>query len=115
VAFRTARELVANWYGDELVSDIAESDFSVGTSALLVAKRNGATIWRAISNNGAATIYVSSKPGLAVNQGIAVAAGGIVSFNAVEDFDLVGCDLYAISSGAANAVHVIHLRLIGGN
>jgi hypothetical protein len=114
VNFGTARELIAGFYGDELVSNIDETDYTVGTSALLIAKRNGATIERIITNNGAATIFVSSRPSVAANTGIALGAGNSLSISAIEDYDLASCDLYAISSGAGNAVHVIHLRLIGG-
>jgi hypothetical protein len=113
VSIQTARQLLANWYGDELVSNIDESDFTVGTSALLIAKRNGATVTRIITNNGAATIFVSAKPSVAANQGIALVSGGTLGLSALEDLDLASCDLYAISASSGNAVHVIHLRLIG--
>jgi hypothetical protein len=113
VPYRTARELVRNWYGDDLVSNIDESDFTVGTTALLIAKRNGATIWRSITNNGAATIFVSAHSAVAANQGIAIGVGNSLILSAIVDFDLASCDLYAVSSGAGNAVHCINLRLIG--
>lgn len=113
MSIQTARELIASWYGDELVSNIDDSDVTVGTTAILIAKRNGATITRVITNAGAATIFVSSKSSIAANQGIALVAGGTLSVNALEDFDLASCDLYAISASSGNAVHVMHLRLIG--
>jgi hypothetical protein len=113
VPLKTAREFIASFYGDPLVSNIDDSDVTVGTTAILVAKRNGATITRVITNNGAATIFISSKSNIAANQGIALGAGGSLSLSAIEDFDLASCDLYAISGSSGNAVHVTHLRLIG--
>jgi hypothetical protein len=113
VAIGTAREFLTSEYGDPLVSNIDETDFTVGTSALLIAKRNGATIKRAITNNGAAAIFISANPAVADNTGIQLGPGQTLILSALIDFDLASCDLYAISSGSGNAVHVIHLRLIG--
>ena len=109
----TARELLANWYGDELVSNILETDVTVGTAPILIAARAGAVIERVISNNGAATIFVSSKAGVAANTGIALGSGNTLSFQALSDFDLASCDLFAISAGTGNAVHVISTQLVG--
>jgi len=109
----TARDFLASLYGDEMVSSIDETDVTVGTSAILIAKRNGACIELIITNNGAAAIFVSSKVGVAANTGIQLAAGGTLSFDARTDFDLASCDLFAISGTAGQAVHVISVQLIG--
>ena len=108
-----ARELLADWYGDELVSNIIETDVTVGTTAILIAARDGAVIARLITNNGAATIFVSSKAGVAANTGIAVGVGNTLVLQALDDFDLASCDLFAISGGAGNAVHVVSTQLVG--
>lgn len=113
MSIRTARELLADWYGDELVSNILETDVTVGTAAILLAARDGAVIRRVISNNGAATIFVSSKANVAANTGIPVNSGGTLTFSAIEDADLASCDLFAISVGAGNAVHVVSSQLVG--
>jgi hypothetical protein len=109
----TARDFLASLYGDEMVSSLDETDVTVGTSAILIAKRNGSCIERIISNNGAAAIFVSSKVGVAANTGIQLAANATLSFTAREDFDLASCDLFAISTAANNPVHVIAVNLIG--
>lgn len=96
-----------------MVSSIDETDVTVGTSVVTVAKRNGACIERIISNCGAATIFVSSKVGVAVNAGIPLAAGGTLSFQVKIDVDLASCELFAISAGAGNGVHVISVNLVG--
>lgn len=96
-----------------MVSSIDETDVTVGTSAILLAKRNGATVERIITNNGAAAIFISSRVGVAANTGIQLAAGGTLSFEARADFDLASCDLFAISTAAGNAVHVIAVNLVG--
>lgn len=109
----TAREFVTSLYGDELVCNLPGGDFTVGTSVVLIAKRDAAVIARAITNNGAAAIFVSPLVGVAANQGIAVNPGVTLVLSAREDFDLAWCDLYAISAGAGNAVHVGNTQLVG--
>ena len=96
-----------------MVSSIDETDSTVGTSVTQIAKRNGACVERIITNNGAAAIFVSSKVGVAANTGIQLAAGGTLSFQVKVDFDLASCDLFAISTAAGNAVHVISVNLVG--
>ena len=113
MAIGTAREFLTSEYGDPLISDITETDFTVGTSALLIAKRNGATIKRTLTNNGVAAIFIAANPAVAANTGIQLGPGQTLIISTLQDFDLASCDLYAISASAGNAVHVIHLRLIG--
>jgi hypothetical protein len=110
---QTARDLLMQRYGDRLVSSIDETDVTVGTSVAWIAKRSGACIERIVSNCGAATIYVSGKSGVAANTGIPLAAGATLSLQAIVDFDLASCDLYAISGSAGNAVHIIAVNLVG--
>lgn len=113
MAIRTARELLNFRYSDEMVSSIVETDVTVGVAAIQIATRNGSAIERIITNNGANTIYVSSKVSVAANTGIALAAGATLTFTALDDFDLASCDLFAISLNAGNPVHVISTQLIG--
>jgi hypothetical protein len=113
VSINSAREFLLSEYGDALISSIDETDVTVGTNVVLIAARNGACLERIISNNGAAAIFVSSKVGIAVNKGIQLAAGGTLSFDTRNDFDLASCDLFAISAGSGNPVHVIAVNLVG--
>jgi hypothetical protein len=113
MTIRTARDLVAYRNSDALVSNIIEADVTVGTTAIWLAPRGGAIIERIITNNGAAAIAISTLTSVTATKGIQLAAGGTLSFQALEDFDLATCDLYAISSGAGNSVHVISVQLVG--
>lgn len=115
MGINTARDFLTALYGDELVSSIDETDVTVGASAVKIVKRNGARLEVIISNNGTAAIFVSSLVGVAVNTGIQVPSNGTLSFDTRSDFDLASCDLYAISAGSGNAVHVIAVNLIGAD
>jgi len=114
MAFSGARSLLQEWYGDEVVSNLVEADFTVGTSATRIAQQDPAVIGRAISNNGSAPIFVSSLAKIAANQGFAVGPGATAELNVLEDFDLASCDLFAISASPGNAVHVISTQIVGG-
>ena len=113
--FNNARNFLAEWYGDTVVSNIEEADFTVGTSAVRIAQQDPAVITRAISNNGTAPIFVSSLAKLAVGQGFMVAVGDTANLSVLEDFDLASCDLFAISASPGNAVHVISTQIVGGS
>lgn len=113
MAFSTAREFVAAQYGDELVSNILETDVTVGVAAIQIAKRDSAVIERIISNNGAQSIFIGTRSSVALNQGIPLASGSTLSITARDDFDLASCDLFAISAAAGNPVHVISMQLVG--
>ena len=113
VKISSARDLLESYYGSRLVSNLQEHDYTVGTSAVRIAVQDPAVTERIITNNGSASIFVSSLPGVAVNAGIVVGPGASINPEVLTDRDLAFCDLWAISGSAGNAVHVISTQLIG--
>jgi hypothetical protein len=112
VSIRTCRDLLAYEYGDELVCTFHELDYTVGTAVVQIARGSGKRIWITITNWGAAAIAVSTKPDVTATTGMIVAPNGFLNLHWRNDSDLSTAQLYAISSGAGNAVHVSEQVLI---
>lgn len=113
MGINSARDLLASYYGSELVSNLDESDTTVGTTAVRIARQDPANVARDITNNGANPIAFSSKPQVTATTGIQLAPGQTAYIFVLGDLDLAFCDLWAISADAGNSVHVVNTQLIG--
>jgi hypothetical protein len=90
-----------------------ESDVTVGTSAVKLGTQANIRIAVGISNSGAATIAVGFTNAVTATTGIQVAAGSSLFFNWINDGETVNSDLWAISAGSGNGVHVVEYKLSG--
>jgi hypothetical protein len=113
MGINSGRDLLAAYYGSRLVSNLQEHDVTVGTSVTRIVHQDPAAIAHDITNNGAAAIVFSSKPQVTATTGVQLSPGQTVSLNILSDYDLVGCDLFAISASSGNSIHVISTQLIG--
>lgn len=108
----TLRDLLAAYVGDGLHTDALEADFTVGTSAVRIAQPNARRTEIIITNWGAAAIAVGLTNGVTATTGWIVGASAWISLVWFPDLDLASAELWAISGGAGNAVHVLERRIV---
>ncbi len=101
------RTLLAEYYGIQLRTRPRESDVTVGTTAVALGQFTRSRLNIYISNNGANPIFIGFSSAVAVNTGIQVPANGFTALTWIPDNELVIQDMFAISSAAGNAVHVV--------
>ena len=113
MAISTCRDLLALEFGDSLLSNFNESDVTVGTTALILVAGNARRIWLTITNWGAAAIAISTKANVTATTGIIIPSNGFLNLNWRADADMSAAQIYAISSGAGNSVHLTEQVLVG--
>ena len=107
--------LLLSFYGRTFNGQLTESDITVGTTVVQLAKANAPRFWLTFANNGAATILISNSRAVTSTTGWPIAAGGTLGLSWIEDADLPTLDWYAISGGAGNSVHVLERVASGEN
>lgn len=109
----TARELIEIYFGTKVLTRVVESDVSVGTSVVQLGKNANVRTGVALCNTGAAAVAVAFNNGVTVTTGIILVTNQSMFFNWLTDGETVSQDLWAISSGSGNGVHVIEYVLSG--
>ena len=107
------RALLELYFGDALHTDGVEADFTVGTTALRILQPNIRRVEVIVTNWGAAAIALGLSNAVTNTTGWIVGSNSWVSLSWINDLDLCAKELWAISAGAGNAVHVLELRLMG--
>jgi len=110
---RTLRDLLRSFVGDGVRADKLEADFTVGTTAVRIAQPNARRVGLIVTNWGAASVALGFTNGVTATTGWIVGASAWVSFSWFADLDITAQEIWAISAGAGNAVHVIERLLIG--
>ena len=113
MSIQTCRDLLFAEYGDELVCNFLETDVTVGTTVVQLARGNGRRIWLTMTNWGAAAISLSVNPAVTATTGLIIPPNGYLNFSWRADADLSTAQIYAISGGAGNSVHVSEQVLVG--
>ena len=107
------RDLLALYVGDQVRTQGLEADFTVGTTAVRIAQPNIQRVELIVTNWGAAAIALGLGNAVTATTGWIVNSNAWVSLAWFADLDFVAGELWAISAGAGNAVHVIERRMIG--
>jgi len=108
---RSVRDLLALVYGAPLHTDPFEADFTVGTTAVRIAQPNVRRTEIIVTNWGAAAIAIGMTNTVTATTGWIVGSNNWGSFVWWPDLDLTIAELWAISAGAGNAVHVLERLL----
>jgi hypothetical protein len=112
--FRSARELLAAFYGGVLNTLPSESDYTIGTAAAVLCSNDlGQRIGRLLSNTGSTNFAVSYNPAVTITTGFLLLPGGTFRDDWYYDGDLVERPIYAISSGAGGTLHMLERVLVG--
>jgi len=109
----TLRDLLALYVGDRLHTDALEADFTVGTTAVRIAQPNIRRTEIIITNWGAANVAIGMTNGVTATTGWILGINAWMSLVWFADLDLAAAELWAISAGAGNAIHVLERRLVG--
>jgi hypothetical protein len=112
--FLTVQDLLAAFYGGAFVTNPLESDFTIGTTAVMLNSNGpGVRVKAALSNTGSTNIAISFNPTLTITTGILLLPAGYLELDWYYDGDLVSRPLYAISAGAGGTLHMLERFLAG--
>jgi hypothetical protein len=112
--FRSVQELLIAFYGSGFITEPFETDYTIGTTAVLLGSvRLGQRVGRTLSNTGATNFAISYSPNVQISTGFLVLPAGTFSDDWYYDGDLVNRPLYAISSGAGGTLHMLERALTG--
>ena len=113
---RSVQELLALFYGIGIITEPAESDYTVSTAAVQLGDplTPGQRISRFLSNTGSTSFAISYSPNVTIATGALVLPGGTFIDDWYYDGDFLNRPLYAISSAAGGTLHMIERVLTGG-
>lgn len=103
------------WFGYSLPVDEAESDVTVGITAIRLVGVNARRAKVQFSNFGGSTIVIGTSAAVTAAKGIPIAPGLTGEFDWQTDYDRVIEEFWAISAAAGNAVHVTETITTGAD
>lgn len=105
---RTTSDLVQERLGVrsyEVLNPVVEE---IGVAAIQILRTNPNRLWISIVNLSANIVYVSPFANVAAAAGYRLNAnGGTISFNYMEDLELVSREWWGIAAGANSAVMIV--------
>jgi hypothetical protein len=107
-------DLLKDTFGVTTMTREPAANIAVGVAVGRVLEYNDNRLGLTFINQGATTLYLSTKKGIAVGDGYRLlAAGGSISFSWQEDFDLVAQEWYGISSAAGGVLSYVEVVTYG--
>ena len=106
---QTLAEYVAGLWGDEVVL-IPKQTIAVLTTPTRVLKNNPRRFEAMIINRGSGQVDLDWNSNLVLGDGLPLASLATLNLIAFEDGELVGYDLYAISSAVGNSLAVYEVQ-----
>lgn len=110
-----APEFLERQFGAGIEVDLAPGDFTVGITAVILAKPNGRRVRVRLSNFGGGIVALGIDQGVTATTGTPLAPGETIEFTCLEDFSEPTRQIIGISAVAGNAVHVVETVLTGSS
>jgi voltage-gated potassium channel Kch len=112
--FRSVRELLAAFYGGAFLTEPMDSEYTIGTTAVILgSSRLGQRVLRALSNTGTTNFAISYNPAVTISTGFLLQPGGFYKEDWYYDGDLLERPLWAISSAGGGTLHMLERTLVG--
>jgi hypothetical protein len=110
---RSARDFFLRQWGVLAITRPHESDYTVGTTAVLLGSTIEQRIGWNLSNTGTVNVAVAFSQGVTITTGLLLEPGGFLTANWFYDLELVTRNIYAIGAGSGATLHLIE-NLIAG-
>ena len=110
---RSARELLAAFYGLPVITQPQESDYTIGTTAVPIGKYPNTRLAWNLSNTGAGNIAFGFSAAVTITTGFLLEPGGFSRSTWYYDFELVTYPLWAIGAGSGETLYMLENVLTG--
>jgi hypothetical protein len=110
---RSAREMVLATYDALATTKPHESDYTVGTTAVLIGSTNFQRLGVIVSNTGSVNAAIGFSPNVTITTGLLLLQGGVFVLTWFFDLELVQRPLYAIGASASATLHMVENAITG--
>jgi len=110
---RTAREMVIATFEALATTQPVESDYTIGTTPVLLGVANLQRLGWWLSNTGTPNIAISFNPALTIATGILLTTGGFAQSTWFYDLELVQRPIWAIAASSGATLHLIENAITG--
>ena len=109
----TVWALLTQWYGSWLKTRRVINDFTVAQTALRVCVADPSRVLLSLTNWSTNNVAFGENRNITATTGIMLQPGTTVTIEGATDLDLQATEIWAISAGGSNQLHVVESLLVG--
>jgi len=110
---RTPREMVLAYFEVLATTQPLESDYTVGTAAVLLGQPGITRLRWTVSNTGSVNVALGFRQGITIATGNLLLPGGFAKSWWFEDLEEVGYQVWAIGASSGATLHMIESQISG--
>lgn len=110
---RSARELIAIYFGTLATTRPVETDYTIGTTAVALGANNISRVGFLLNNTGTVNIAIGFSPQVTITTGVLLEQFGTFFSSWYFDLELVTWPLFAIGASSGATLHMIENAITG--
>jgi len=110
---RQAREMVLATFGVLATTEPVETDYTVGTTAVLLGSQKFRRLGYWLSNTGTVNVAIGFSPNVTITTGVLLVQGGFLFSTWYYDLELVERFIWAIGASSGATLHMVENGITG--